>query len=235
MKRNTTNKINYILDNWLPPILRDNKIFMSILLRLAVGKKYRYYIEFKERVSAMEEADVNRYYTILADTFMKRDTDLNDESIMYIKKITKECKGEILDAACGKGYLASLLNKEGAKITALDIVIPEKKEKGIQYVRGSLTNLPFESDSFEAVICTHALEHIRDIDSALKELRRVCRKKLIIVVPRQREYKYTFDLHIHFFPYRYDVERLFGHKNVTIELIGNDWVCQELCGENKSV
>ena len=166
----------------------------------------------------------------MADTFIKRETDLNDESIRYIKNILQSSKNGILDAACGKGYLVKKLHgwAKGTKITALDIVLPDKQRNGIEYVQGTITNLPFEKDSFDVVICTHALEHIKDISLALKELRRVCRKQLIIVIPRQREYKYTFDLHIHFFPYRYNVKRLFGNQNVSIELIGNDWVCQEL-------
>ena len=230
MKRNITNKINFLLDNCVPPILRDNKIFMSILLKCAVGKKYRYYMQFKEKIPMMGDTDIQKYYTILADTFIKRETDLNDESIRYIKNILQSSKNGILDAACGKGYLVKKLHgwAKGTKITALDIVLPDTQRNGIEYVQGTITNLPFEKDSFDVVICTHALEHIKDISLALKELRRVCRKQLIIVIPRQREYKYTFDLHIHFFPYRYNVKRLFGNQNVSIELIGNDWVCQEL-------
>ena len=61
-----------------------------------------------------------------------------------------------------------------------------------------------------------------DIDKAVAELRRVCGGRLIVVLPKQREYKYTFDLHIHFFPYRYNVERLLGTSG-TIEKLGGDW------------
>lgn len=86
--------------------------------------------------------------------------------------------------------------------------------------------MPFNNDTFDTVICTHALEHIKDVKTALKELRRICRRKLIIVVPCQREYRYTFDLHINFYPYRYNVEALLG-SNVVIELLDNDWLCVE--------
>lgn len=47
---------------------------------------------------------------------------------------------------------------------------------------------------------THTLEHVRDLVSAIRELRRVA-KRMILIVPRQRPYKYTFDLHLNFFPY----------------------------------
>ena len=35
----------------------------------------------------------------------------------------------------------------------------------------------------------------------LAELRRIARKRVIIVVPREREYRYTFNPHFNFFPY----------------------------------
>lgn len=224
MKRNFTNKINYILDNWVPPLVRDSKTIMSILFRIVLGKKYHYYMDFKDNVPHMTEKDINKYYSILADTFLDRDTDLSDSSIAFILKHLKGNK--ILDAAAGKGYLAKLIKEKGVyKITALDIVLPDRCEEGIEYVKGSLTNLPFEDSSFDTVICTHALEHIKDVELAMEELKRVCRGHLIIVVPRQREYKYTFDLHINFYPYRYQVEKLLTGIKADIHMLDNDWVC----------
>ena len=35
----------------------------------------------------------------------------------------------------------------------------------------------------------------------VRELRRVARRRLIIVVPQEREYRFTFNPHVHFFPY----------------------------------
>lgn len=72
-----------------------------------------------------------------------------------------------------------------------------------------------------------ALEHIKDLQLALEELRRICKKRLIIVVPRQREYKYTFDLHINFFPYEYTFQKLINNENAKILEIDHDWVCIE--------
>lgn len=44
------------------------------------------------------------------------------------------------------------------------------------------------------------------MNTALAELRRVAKRRLIIVVPKQRNYKYTFELHINFFPYLFDLK-----------------------------
>ncbi|NBJ02561.1 class I SAM-dependent methyltransferase [Lachnospiraceae bacterium] len=228
MNRNSTNKINYFLDNWMPPVLRDCKFFMRILLRIGIGKKYSYYMDFKKRLPTLKETDINKYYRVLADTFIKRETDLNKACI---ERILSEEMGEIiLDAAAGKGFMAGrILNNYPEKIvTVSDIVLPPFSERidGIKYVKASLTKMPFEDKTFDTVICTHALEHIKDIQGALSELRRVCRNKLIIVLPRQREYLYTFDLHINFFPYKYNVENILNNS-ATIELLDNDWYCVE--------
>lgn len=111
MNRSITNKLNYILDNWLPPVVRDNKLFIGIVFHMVFGKKYRYYMRFKDQAYLMKEEDINAYYEILADTFINRKTDLNTGCIRYI--LNNISGTRILDAAAGKGYLAGLLKKQG--------------------------------------------------------------------------------------------------------------------------
>ena len=227
MKREITSIMNNILDNWLPPVLRDSKWFYGgIVLRIAAGKKYKYYMEFKSKLPYLSESEINDYYVKLADTFQKRNTDLNDKCIEQIKK-NVNTDAMILDAAAGRGYLAEQLWSMGCRnVTALDIILPENRHEGISYIQGSLTNLPFKDNQFETVICTHALEHIKDVEKAVSELYRVCRKKLIVVIPCQREYRYTGDLHVNFYPYEFDVRKLLGN-NIKIEKVEHDWFCVE--------
>ena len=59
--------------------------------------------------------------------------------------------------------------------------------------------LPFRDKSFDVVTCFHTLEHTRDLPRAIAELRRVARRQLIVIVPRQRRFHYTLDLHLQFF------------------------------------
>jgi hypothetical protein len=42
--------------------------------------------------------------------------------------------------------------------------------------------------------------HVQDAHAALEELRCVAKRRLIVVLPKQRPYRYTFDLHLRFFP-----------------------------------
>lgn len=226
MNRTVTNTINYFLDNWVPPKIRDSSLLMGIAMRMAFGPKYKHYMTFKERAGVLQEKNINYYYDYLSDAMIKRDTDLNSGCIRFI--LNHVVGSRILDAAAGRGYLAGLLYQNiGGYIEAADIVLPGKKIKGIHYRKATLTRLPYKDRAFDTVICTHALEHIKDSQLALEELRRVCRYRLIIVVPKQREYRYTFDLHINFFPYEYSVRKFIGNREAEIMEIGNDWVCVE--------
>ena len=228
MNRNITNKINYILDNIVPPVLRDSRFFTRLMLRLALGKKYKAYMRFKDEVPHLSEEQISAYYSELADTFMDRDTDINGPCL---ERIRKDVRGQrILDVAAGRGYLSKLLYSDShdRSIVGADVVLPEPV-RGIEFVKASIPSLPFVDNEFDTVICAHTLEHIVDVRRALDELRRVCGGRLIIVLPKQREYKYTFDLHVHFFPYRYNVEQLLGTAG-KIENLGGDWYYTEDIG-----
>ncbi len=50
-------------------------------------------------------------------------------------------------------------------------------------VASDITSLPFEDNQFEAVICSHVLEHVADETAALRELRRVARDWVAVMVP----------------------------------------------------
>ena len=71
--------------------------------------------------------------------------------------------------------------------------------------------------------------------AALAELRRVAAKRLIVVLPKERPYRYTFNLHLHFFPYRYQVTQLFDRKGpgpaCDVRELAGCWFCQEEMGE----
>jgi hypothetical protein len=68
-------------------------------------------------------------------------------------------------------------------------------------------------------VCSHTLEHIPDLWRAAAELRRVARR-VVVVVPRQRYYRYTFDYHLHFFPSAAPLVHLLGGQ---ARLVDGDW------------
>ena len=48
MSRDITNKVHWMLDNILPPIIRESKLCMGLLAYIIYGKYGKYYLNFKE-------------------------------------------------------------------------------------------------------------------------------------------------------------------------------------------
>jgi hypothetical protein len=68
------------------------------------------------------------------------------------------------------------------------------------------------------------LEHVLHIDRTIAELRRVYRRRLLVIVPLEREYRFTFNPHVHFFPYPHSFLRHITPVPATArwEVIGRD-------------
>lgn len=195
LNRSIVNRLRYVLEDLLPPALRDSRLFY-LLMHLVLRGRTRHFVSFRARSPYMRADEYDAYYRSYTPLLEK--TDLNDACVA---SILAEVAGEsVLDAGCGRGYLAELLAKEGRVVTAIDFQIA-RAIPSVLAVQGAVERLPFRDAQFDTVICTHTLEHIVAFDRAVAELRRVCRRKLILVVPREREYKYSFNLHVHFFPY----------------------------------
>ena len=179
-------------------------------------------MEFKEKAPFLNDEEFGDYYKLLADVHIQRATDLNRKCV---DEILGSIVGEaVLDVGCGRGYLAEKIAVEhGKDVVGVDIIIPDALKKGrVKYIEGNIESIPFDDGHFDTVICTHTLEHVQDIGCAVKELRRVTRKRLIIAVPRQREYKYTFDLHLHFFPYTFSLLKIMKNPKATCVCLDND-------------
>ena len=118
----------------------------------------------------------NRLYTELI-----RDVDIFDH------------KKKILDVGCGIGGLIPYTG--GMEYYGIDISKPNIKEikkiwpnEIVKVKRGDIREkLPYETDTFDVVICTEVLEHLLlpDMRKLLKEIRRVTKRggKIIISVP----------------------------------------------------
>ncbi len=230
LDRNITNKINWLLDNILPPFIRDSKWFMTIWFMMLFGNKRHHFMQFKDIAPFLSKKEFQQYYHLLADKHINRETDLNVQSI---HKIMETVVGEsVLDVGCGRGYLAYQIAEQlGKSVSAVDMHISDTLtgSHNPQFMQGDVEDLPFSDNSFDTVLCTHTLEHTQNLGKALGELRRVARRKLIVVVPQQREYKYTFDLHIHFFPYISSLKKVMQREDAIYSVIGNDlFYCEEL-------
>ena len=91
-------------------------------------------------------------------------------------------------------------------------------------MQGFVEKLPFENNSFDVVTCSHTLEHIIEERLAVKELLRVAKKQLVVVVPRQRYYYYTLDEHVNFYLFEERLSSLFKLEKFSCKRMNGDWV-----------
>ena len=224
--RNLSILLNYVINELLPPRLRDSKLLMTPLFKLAFKQRADIFLNFRERAVSMTEAEYQQCYVDIAGSRLVKGSDLNRACLA---RIPAEVIGsQVLEVGCGRGLLAGLLAGQ-FEVTACDIVVPRDADhaRKIRFVEASAEALPFEDGAFETVVCTHVLEHVRDMDAALRELRRVASRRLVIVVPRERPYRFGFNLHLSFFPYRFSVlstiGKLHGEGPVDLRLEDGDW------------
>ena len=219
---------NNFLDNFVPPILRDSFIFSW--LAKAVFKNAPYSIEyFKEHAFEMSQVEFRRFYEETSLRVHQGETDLSPDSAAAV--MTNISEGPVLEVGCGGGWLSSRIAKTH-DVIATDISVRGSyvslQHSGFTAIESDASAIPFKTDSFSTVVCTHTLEHVVNFQAALDELRRVCSGKLIIVVPRQRPYKVTFSPHLHFFPYRWSVLAYTGNQYLSsLDLVGGDWLLIE--------
>lgn len=228
ISRTTTNLIRFFIDECVPPVLRDSRLFMWLPLKLRFGENCGSVFTFKDDLLRMSEAELTRFYEELECSAVERETDLNAGCLREIQNCIVGDK--VLEVGCGRGFLSSLL-AEKYKVTACDFV--DKPDIAVKnefvFKRENVEKLSFDNNEFDTVVCAHTLEHVINISTAVSELRRVAAKRLIIIVPKQRPYRYTPDLHIHFFPYAHSFLAAVRTRGVKCELheIEGDWFYRE--------
>ncbi len=221
--------INFVLNEILPPFLRDS-ILLKPAFKIFFGKKYPLFWNFRRDVYKMSEAEFAKLNADICDVIVERETDLNQKCVT---KILNEVSGKnVLEVGCGGGFLAKKLAQNN-DVTAVDIYLSDELKKAenanLRFAQSSAEKLPFADKSFDVVVCTHTLEHVRDIQKTLSELRRVAKSQLIIVVPKERPYFHCPNLHIHFFPYEFSLLAVTGIlPNQKVENVGGDWYYSEI-------
>jgi demethylmenaquinone methyltransferase/2-methoxy-6-polyprenyl-1,4-benzoquinol methylase len=86
----------------------------------------------------------------------------------------------VLDVCCGTGDLAIAARRAGGDVTGLDfsdkmLERARRKAPEIEWVQGDALALPFEDSSFDAVTVGFGVRNVEDLETALRELRRVLR------------------------------------------------------------
>jgi len=216
--------IQRFLDDWQPPVLCDAGWFMRPPMKMLFKEKAEEFLTFKARAFRMSTEEFADVYRRIADVSeLQGETNLNARCT---EAIQRSLRGRtVLDVGCGRGYLVGKI-AETHETTGCDIVVNKEvrtRYPTVTFAEATVEDLPFRDDAFDTVVSTHTLEHVQDLPRAVAELRRVARRRLIIVVPCQRPYRYNFSLHINFFPYDWSLVGQLGYRpRSSIQLLG-DW------------
>jgi len=105
--------------------------------------------------------------------------------ILLLKKYSKNRKDLcILDIGCGTGLVSKALQPFG-EIHSLDPsedALQFCQQKGLQNLhQGTIHNLPFKNQFFDVVIALDVLEHVRDDQGAVNEIKRVLKEGGIFI------------------------------------------------------
>ena len=98
-----------------------------------------------------------------------------------LREINKENWHSVLDAGCGTAAVIELLSRKypDKEYTGIDIsekmidVANKKHLKNARFVQGDCENLPFEKESFDAVICSQSFHHYTDPQAFFNSVSRV--------------------------------------------------------------
>jgi|SRR3989338_1086980 len=103
-----------------------------------------------------------------------------------IREIFTMNPAKILEVGVGNRFLYDYLKKAGKDITSVDINSERRPD-----VVGSVVDLPFDDNSFDAVLCFQVLEHLPfdNFHKALIEMRRVSSRYVFLSLPH---WGYTF-------------------------------------------
>jgi ubiquinone/menaquinone biosynthesis C-methylase UbiE len=105
----------------------------------------------------------------------------------------------VLDAGGGTGRWAIRMARKGCKVVLIDasegmLKAAEKKvkEEGLQHKitikKGDITKTDYADETFDMILCEHALFLFKEPDIVIKELKRILKKKSSLIISAQNRY-----------------------------------------------
>lgn len=142
--------------------------------------------DYSKTLGSEEKIRIAKGYDEIARDAMGMDNEFHDRCVGMHDVYT----GKILDVGCGSGHLLQKISetvRQPVELYGLDISqklcdIAQKKNPDAKIVQGDAEALPYESNTFDVVFMTEALEHMLDYDKALSEVSRVLKPKGIFIV-----------------------------------------------------
>lgn len=144
----------------------------------------------------------------------------------------------VLDVACGEGYGTAMLAGAGAT-SAIGVDLDDasvehaKARYGLDFQSADVTRLPFEDESFDLVVSFETIEHVKDPEAMLAELRRVLTPSglLVISTPNNDEYLIDNEFHVHEYESAEFTELLRRHFDAVHVVFQQNWLASAILSE----
>lgn len=139
----------------------------------------------------------NWYSTYLQDTDTYQAKVIAPNLVRFLGSVRNK---QVLDLACGEGYFARLVAKEGAIITGVDLssllITRAKASSGdISFVVAPAHKTTLKKDAFDIVFTVLAFENIKNISEVVTEIKRILKKDgrfvLVLLHPAFRVPKHS--------------------------------------------
>ncbi|MFT6209621.1 MAG: SAM-dependent methyltransferase [Bacteroidia bacterium] len=118
---------------------------------------------------------VNGFYTELSELYQKI-----PHTVKYI------------EVGCGEGLITNLLmdikppdTSFAIDLDPIEVADAQTNNPECEISVASIYDIPFDSDSFDLVVCCEVLEHLKDPAKAIRELHRISNKYALLSVPQE--------------------------------------------------
>lgn len=128
-------------------------------------------------VAQYEREAWSRTADVYLDTFAK----LTGETIPILIEATQLSNGcDVLEIGSGPGHIAHALSQAGGRITGVDVSarmvdVAQHSYPDIHFQEADAERLPFDAESFHAVVCNFVVHHLARPEVVFKEIARVLR------------------------------------------------------------
>ena len=141
----------------------------------------------KDEKEILKQVPPNYYQEGVKNNFLQRVW--HRGKLKAVLSLVENNPKNVLDVGCASGWFLFEIKKDYPKTECIGIdkyrdaiIYGNKKYKKIKLIYEDAHELPFKNNSFDLVICTEVLEHVKDPGVVLLEIKRVLKKDGIAIL-----------------------------------------------------
>jgi 2-polyprenyl-3-methyl-5-hydroxy-6-metoxy-1,4-benzoquinol methylase len=124
----------------------------------------------------------------LADTMVRLNPAWSSNLDFSVFYLPAKPGGRLLEVGCGAGAMLDTMASKGWQVVGVDFdarAVEAVRSKGRTVYHGGVEEQNFRTESFDAVVMNHVIEHVHDPRGLIDECRRILRKdgSLVVITP----------------------------------------------------